>query len=210
MTDPYETLGVARDASQEDVKTAFRRKAASEHPDKGGDAARMAEINCAYETLGDADKRAEYDATGETDSAARLEAEARDRLVALFQAALDAGQDDLMGVCHALLTNAQGEIGSNLSNTTRLAERLRKQRKRIRRKQEGENLFTSLVDERLKQADAQLAAMERARAVFIRVAEMLQAYEATPGEGLPDMLMLQSMAAVRPVPGGGWASWGTR
>jgi curved DNA-binding protein CbpA len=111
----YDTLGVAQDASQDEVKTAFRRAAAAAHPDReGGDAERMAAINRAYETLGDPDKRAEYDATGETDSAAKLEDEARSRLVALFQAVLDAGDEgDLMGSCRMLLGNARAEIANN-------------------------------------------------------------------------------------------------
>lgn len=179
MTDPYETLGVARDASQEDVTTAFRRKAAREHPDKGGDADRMAEINRAYETLGDVDKRAEYDATGATDGADSLEREARDRLVSLFQAALDTEMDDPMSVCQTGLGNARSEIEKRITATTRAVMRLRKQRDRVRRKGEGANLFQSLVDEKIKQADAQLAQLERGRAVFARVGEMLEAYEST-------------------------------
>jgi curved DNA-binding protein CbpA len=178
----YDTLGVAPDASQDEVKTAFRRAAAAAHPDReGGDAERMAAINRAYETLGDPDKRAEYDATGETDSAAKLEDEARSRLVALFQAVLDASDDgDLMRSCRMLLGNARAEIANNHARISSQAARLRKQRNRIRRKQEGENLFTSLVDSKLKQADEQLAALERGRTVFARVAEMLEAYEADP------------------------------
>jgi curved DNA-binding protein CbpA len=141
----------------------------------------MAAINRAYETLGDPDKRAEYDATGETDSAARLKDEACSRLVALFQAVLDVGDEgDLMGSCRMLLGNGQAEIEARHIAVSRQAARLRKQRNRIRRKNEGENLFTSLVDSKLKQADEQLAALERGRTVFARVAEMLEAYEADP------------------------------
>jgi curved DNA-binding protein CbpA len=179
MTDPYETLGVPRDASQDDIKQAFRRLATAAHPDKGGDPVRMAEINRAYEALGDAEKRAEFDATGATDGADSLEREARDRLVSLFRAALDTEMDDPMSVCQTGLGNARSEIEKRITATTSAVMRLRKQRDRVRRKGEGANLFQSLVDEKIKQADAQLAQLERGRAVFARVGEMLEAYEST-------------------------------
>jgi curved DNA-binding protein CbpA len=191
--DPYETLGIARDASQDDVKQAFRRRAASEHPDKGGDAARMADLNRAYETLGDPEKRAEFDATGTTGDGDRLENEARDQLVRLFQAALDMEPDDLVGSCRTMLWRAQGEISDRQVATTRAVARLRKQRDRVRRKGEGANLFQSLVDRRIAQADDQLNSLERGSKVFARVAEMLEAYENAPGAATPDMLALQNL-----------------
>lgn len=183
MSGLYDTLGVAPDASQDEVKTAFRRAAAAAHPDReGGDAERMAAVNRAYETLGDPHRRAEYDATGMIDGEDKLEGEARGRLVALFQAALDAQAHDLMNACRTLLTNARAEIDVQYANISLQASRLRRQRNRIRRKEKGENLFTALVDSKLKQADEQLAALERGRTVFARVAEMLDGYEAEPGE----------------------------
>ena len=59
--DHYKTLGVARSASAEDIKKAFRKLAMQYHPDRGGDEARFKEIQAAYEVLGDAQRRAEYD-----------------------------------------------------------------------------------------------------------------------------------------------------
>lgn len=61
MTDYYATLGVARNASQDEIKKAFRKLASQHHPDKGGDTARFQEIQAAYDTLGDAAKRQQYD-----------------------------------------------------------------------------------------------------------------------------------------------------
>ena len=65
--DYYETLGVARDASDADIKTAYRKLARKYHPDvsKAADAeARFKEISEAGEVLRDAEKRAAYDAMG--------------------------------------------------------------------------------------------------------------------------------------------------
>jgi curved DNA-binding protein len=61
MTDFYQTLGVSESASQDEIKKAYRKLANQHHPDKGGDQAKFKDISVAYETLGDANKRAEYD-----------------------------------------------------------------------------------------------------------------------------------------------------
>lgn len=65
MRDPYDVLGVTRQATETDVKKAYRRLAKQFHPDQNKDnpAAkdRFAEINGAYEILGDKDKRAKFD-----------------------------------------------------------------------------------------------------------------------------------------------------
>ena len=61
MPDHYATLGVARTASQDEIKRAFRKLASQHHPDKGGDTKRFQEIQAAYDTLGDAAKRQAYD-----------------------------------------------------------------------------------------------------------------------------------------------------
>ncbi len=63
--DYYEILGVAKDASDDDIKRAFRKLAHRHHPDKnGGDAEKFKEINQAYQVLSDKQKRAQYDQFG--------------------------------------------------------------------------------------------------------------------------------------------------
>ncbi len=63
--DYYETLGVNKGASREEIKSAFRKLAHKYHPDKkGGDEAQFKEINEAYQTLSDDKKRAQYDQFG--------------------------------------------------------------------------------------------------------------------------------------------------
>lgn len=57
----YDVLGVSKDATDKEIKTAFRKLAQKYHPDAGGDEAKFKEISEAYETLSDAKKRKEYD-----------------------------------------------------------------------------------------------------------------------------------------------------
>ena len=57
----YDILGVKRDASQDDIKKAFRKLAQKYHPDAGGDPEKFKEVSEAYTTLSDEKKRKEYD-----------------------------------------------------------------------------------------------------------------------------------------------------
>ena len=57
----YEILGVSKDASDDDIKKAFRKLAVKHHPDAGGDAETFKKISQAYDVLSDPKKRAEYD-----------------------------------------------------------------------------------------------------------------------------------------------------
>ena len=61
MTDYYAALGVPKTATADEIKRAFRKLASQHHPDKGGDTQKFQAIQQAYATLGDEQKRAEYD-----------------------------------------------------------------------------------------------------------------------------------------------------
>jgi DnaJ-class molecular chaperone len=71
MRNPYDVLGVPRSADEAEIKKAFRKLAKTHHPDRNADDPKakdkFAELNTAYEILGDAKKRAQFD-RGEIDA----------------------------------------------------------------------------------------------------------------------------------------------
>ena len=72
--DFYEILGISKNASDEEIKKAFRQLAHKYHPDKNPDdknaEERFKEINAAYEVLKDPEKRAQYDRFGYAETGA--------------------------------------------------------------------------------------------------------------------------------------------
>ena len=71
MSDPYKTLGVARTASEKEIKSAYRKLAKEFHPDRNKDnpkaAEKFSQATRAYDLLSDKDKRAQFD-RGEIDA----------------------------------------------------------------------------------------------------------------------------------------------
>lgn len=58
----YDILGVKENASQDDIKKAYKKLAMQHHPDRGGDNKKFQEISQAYDTLSDPQKKSQYDA----------------------------------------------------------------------------------------------------------------------------------------------------
>ena len=65
--DLYKTLKIKRSATPEQIKKAFRKRSMISHPDRGGDQRDFEQIVLAYKILGDPQKKARYDTTGEYD-----------------------------------------------------------------------------------------------------------------------------------------------
>ena len=65
MQDLYEILGVGREAGEDEIKRAYRRKARELHPDAGGDSEAFKELTAAYEVLKNPQARANYDRFGD-------------------------------------------------------------------------------------------------------------------------------------------------
>ncbi len=120
MRDPYDVLGVPKNASPDAIKSAYRRLAKKLHPDANKQdkkaATKFAELNAAYEILGDEDKRKAFD-RGEID------AEGKPRFQGFegFGAGHGAGRADRAGPgCH-FETFTWGPDGPQRSSAALLA-----------------------------------------------------------------------------------------
>lgn len=76
MQSLYEILGVEKTASAAAIKESFRAKAKKLHPDAGGNREKFEELQKAYETLSDPDRRAAYDETGTVSDSAAVNTDA--------------------------------------------------------------------------------------------------------------------------------------
>jgi molecular chaperone DnaJ len=64
MQNPYQTLGVAPNATADEIKRAYRKLASQHHPDRGGDTKTFQEIQVAYDMLSNPQRRADMDKPG--------------------------------------------------------------------------------------------------------------------------------------------------
>ena len=68
MKNPYEVLGLDRNASTDEIKTSYKKQALKHHPDRGGDEAIFKEMTEAYGILSDPQKKDNYDKFGSVDN----------------------------------------------------------------------------------------------------------------------------------------------
>lgn len=108
----YDVLGVSQNATQEDIKKAYREKAKLYHPDKASDdvdPSHFIDIAKAYEILSDPEKKAKYDESGYTDDAIHDDMEvAIESLQNIFKAVLKHDnllEIDLIAKTHSLVIN---------------------------------------------------------------------------------------------------------
>lgn len=185
MQDHYQTLGVARDASQSEIRTAYRKAASEAHPDRpGGCAERMQAVNVAFEVLGNPERRAAYD-RGEGEGSP--DAIAREILRAIFTEAISDDADDVLR--YSLDKLHRSEIGARekLLVQRNAIARMEKQRQRITAKGERD-MYHSILENAISKAKDELKDLEQNIVHVERVRELLKA-EYERGTNCPEAEM---------------------
>lgn len=187
----YDTLGVGRDASADDIKTAFRRKARDCHPDRnpGIDPQIMAAVNAAYEILGDAVRRARYDEHGDDDRHASREQEAEQLVVMLFSQHLQERSSDPLRASQSQLSQSMEQLRSKLHSVPKRRTYLQRQRKRSTVRKGAKNMLVLLIDKQLADLDTEEKFMSDSLEVMKMAAELLDNYEHAPDMDGPGSML---------------------
>jgi hypothetical protein len=171
----YQTLGIGTDATEDEIKIAYRRAARKVHPDRdGGDAEKMQRINAAYATLGDAAARERYDATGD-EGHNSIEDDARSDLAKMISQHIDAESDDPIIDTKNQLTRAISGAQSEKEKTQKQLNGLPKLRARIS-SESPDNIAHQVIDDRLARLKKHLEKIERCLLVAKKMQEILRDY----------------------------------
>lgn len=182
----YETLGAPSSATQDEIKQAWRREASKAHPDReGGDPERMAAVNRAYEVLGDPQRRARYDETGQDTERKTVDQQARDMLLQVFSHLLDNEPGvNLVSAARKVLADNRRGIENNRGKVEDRLRRMAKQEGKVRVKC-GDNLVAMLLAQRKAAAEQQLEQLVEAISIQTKAEEMIEAYESDAPESQP-------------------------
>lgn len=181
--DPYMALGIERGAAPGVVKAAYRLRARSAHPDRGGDPEEFMVVVRAFDLLSDPDARRLFDESGiiDPDAASRLRNDVAVVLADMFDAAvrtavetgLSLDEVDFIGMMsEAVRTNA-GDAEANARRIEREIAALDALKTRIRRHDERANMFADRLDEQIAAKSEEQAELRRRVHVFeIAVVEL--------------------------------------
>lgn len=173
MIDPYQMLGIERDADDQAIRTAYRKAAKSAHPDQGGDADQFARLQTAHELLKDPVRRKVYDDTGYDPQLA----DARDLKGLLMLETLvndfilderEPGSFDPVAAMRRKLSDDIVKSRFHILELERHRARVRKHVDRLGRRPETDVLGSMLrarsqsIAEAIKNAETQIEAIEQA------------------------------------------------
>lgn len=202
----YQNLGVSKNASPEEIKQAYRKRAQETHPDKGGNAEDFADVAAAYEVLSDPKRKLLYDGTGQ-DRQKPLEAEVQRLLVQMFNDVLLLDHDvDVLDGMHELLNTGLRRFSDQLEKCKARKKRLETRRLNIKSKGRV-NLAHLVIDGALEPLKQEIAVIEREIKIGKAASKELKTYSETKVQG-PKNSSISQFFEVRygfePTPFGGF------
>lgn len=179
MSTHYDTLGIEKDASEFEVRQAWRYKSRKHHPDReGGNHDLMAAINRAYEVLGDPERRANYDKSGADELPPPIDIKGREALLVVFMQCVEHAPDhvSLIADTQRLLLGHRGDHQKIVNDCRRGLAVLHTRKARLHVKA-GENFLAGAIDQRIAQLTELMEKNATQVEVIDRACEMLKNYE---------------------------------
>jgi len=199
---PYDLLGVARDASPDSIKAAFRAKAKRLHPDVGGDPQAFDKVSRAFDVLSDPDRRARYDETGETGEAPSVDpvrVGALELVAALVdQATADLNDDahiDLKAQMRTVLSQGAARMKQEQANLAKRRAKLEKTAARWTFKGEGDDIIAAMFVNKRRGVEQDEKTCAHALAVNAEALRILDGYECAVTPARPAVNALQMAAS---------------
>lgn len=185
MIDLYATLGIKRDATRIQIRSAYRKLSKKYHPDmEDGDAEMFAAVAQAHEVLTDDRQKAHYDRTGEFlgktpegNPDAEMYNFITQCVVQAIAQLVDYPGFDLMKSLKEVIQNSRQTLLGQQREQTAYKAKLDKARARIKTKQDGtDNLLEKLVNSQISQIDGQLSTINVKLGQMKRADEFIDAY----------------------------------
>lgn len=188
---PYDVLGVPRDATKKQINEAFRTKSKAAHPDAGGSAEEFIELKRAHATLSDEVKRKDYDSYGFVDGdndSNMLRNMALHFIATIFSTILEQdnfgdlrGVDIIRTINEARLDSmrdlvrrkdrADSDLGKAKKQLATIEERMK------RKAESGKNVFTDILQQRITGMEAGLKPILQSIAVLQEAEKIVDDYE---------------------------------
>lgn len=201
--DLYQLLGIQRNATMEQVKTAYRAKAQQIHPDRNktaGAEEKFKALQAAYEVLSDPDRRKKYDDTGNADAEDPRE-EAYVKLVMTFKAVV--GQefdvtrvDPVEGARQVIEATHQGLL-ERLDNIAAVIKKRKRILRRLRNTAGRENVLGVALEATITEMEEATVTAKKEIEIGRLMMKILDEYDYELGQFFYDDLDAASMLILR-------------
>ena len=179
---PYEELGVERGATEQEIRSVWRKRAKEQHPDlfPGDPTAkeRFQRLQSAYDVLIDEERRAKYDQTGSVDEDPPIEGRAKEAVFQAAQAAVgrfmmaSVTSIDIVDEMRKYLSARAFEFSAQVTFGKQTMERYEKLRKNINGK-----IIERVIDDKIRDAARHISAMEQNSLIAARALEIIDGYK---------------------------------
>lgn len=189
MSDLYEILGVAKDATKEEIKAAYRKLARKYHPDReGGDKERFQELQRAYMTLYDNRARKKYDETGEDGGTIRptMTQLAYENLAALFTGVLTENINnihklDIMDFMRSQVNSVMAKPEASKKKAEKRVAQLQTVSKKLRRKSKGRRkhppIMENVIAEQIRMTRNEISILKEDIKMYKLMIDLLDDYD---------------------------------
>lgn len=195
----HDDLGVKADATESDIRKAYRKRAKATHPDQdGGDEDDFKRVAHAMAVLGDPARRAHYERTGD-DGRANPVDHVRQAALALVAAQVTAAVQSDMASAVNFQANAMGFLKSEIAklklqddHTDRSIVKAQKNRKRWKLKQGKPDVLAPILDAYMREREMIKAKIKEAIEIHEMAVDIISGYDYELDPGAGQLASLQS------------------